>query len=357
MRYDPGFSQGRVTAIRDAARGVREIEIAPERGALPYAAGSHIDLRVPLEHFPAKWMPVCVAKMRPDKEIEPRSDSIGTEKALGAGDIRSYSLVGEPSGGTYRIAVKAQSRSRGGSLFMWSLETGDRIDITSPIAGFELGLAAPAYLMIAGGIGITPLIGMAAILARRGVPFRFCYAGRSRAEMAYLGELQAMLGERLQIFAADEGRRIDLRREIAGLCPNAELYLCGPMRLLADARHIWTEDGRAPAALRFETFGSSGGFESVPFLVQLPRLGIDVRVPENVSMLDALEGAGVEVLADCRRGECGLCALDVIEADGMIDHRDVFFSDCEKRKSRKICACVSRVSGGHIVIDPPYRPD
>jgi NAD(P)H-flavin reductase len=83
MRYDPGFSQGRVTAIRDAARGVREIEIAPERGALPYAAGSHIDLRVPLEHFPAKWMPVCVAKMRPDKEIEPRSDSIGTEKALG----------------------------------------------------------------------------------------------------------------------------------------------------------------------------------------------------------------------------------------------------------------------------------
>ena len=323
MRYDPGFSQGRVTAIRDVACGVREIEIAPERGALPYAAGSHIDLRVPLN----------------------------------VGDIRSYSLVGEPSGGAYRIAVKAQSRSRGGSLFMWSLKPDDRIDVTAPIAGFELGLAAPAYLLIAGGIGITPLIGMAAILARHGLPLRVCYAGRSRAEMAYLDELHDMLGERLAVFSGDEGHRIDIAREIASLPKEAELYLCGPMRLLAEARGIWAKTGRPAAAFRFETFGSSGGFESAPFLVQLPRLGIDVPVPENVSMLDALEGAGVEVLADCRRGECGLCALDVIEADGTIDHRDVFLSDNEKRESRKICACVSRVSGGRIVIDPPYRPD
>ena len=323
MRQDPGFYKGSVTATRNAAAGVREIEIAPDQGTLPYAAGSHIDLRLP----PA------------------------------VGDTRSYSLIGEPSGGTYRIAVKAQSRSRGGSLFMWSLDIGDRVDITFPIAGFELGLAAPAYLLIAGGIGITPLIGMAAILARRGVPLRFCYAGRSRAKMAYLSELQAMLGERLQIFAGDEGSRIDLAGEIAGLRAGAELYLCGPMRLLAEARRHWTQAGRAPTALRFETFGSSGGFESVPFLVRLPRLGIDVPVAENVSMLDALESAGVEVLADCRRGECGLCALDVVEADGMIDHRDVFFSDDEKRASLKICACVSRVSGGRIVVDPPYRPD
>ena len=323
MRQDPGFYQGSVTAARNAAAGVREIEIAPDRGALPNAASSHIDLRLP----PA------------------------------VGGTRSYSLIGEPSGGTYKIAVKAQSRSRGGSLFMWSLDIGDRVDISSPIAGFELGLAAFAYQLIAGGIGITPLIGMAAILARRGVPLRFCYAGRSRAEMAYLSELQAMLGERLQIFASDEGSRIDLAGEIAGLRSGAELYLCGPMRLLAEARHHWTEAGRAPTALRFETFGSSGGFESVPFLVRLPRLGIDVPVAENVSMLDALESAGVEVLADCRRGECGLCALDVVEADGMIDHRDVFFSDDEKRASLKICACVSRVSGGRIVVDPPYRPD
>lgn len=323
MRYDQGFSQGRVTATRDAARGVREIEIAPEGGALPYAAGSHIDLRLP----------------------------------LGAGEMRSYSLVGEPSGAAYRIAVKAQERSRGGSAFMWSLRPGDRIEITAPIPGFDLGLAAPAYLLIAGGIGITPLLGMAAMLARRGARLRVCYAGQSRAEMAYLVELQALLGERLSIFAGDEGGRIDLAGEADALPPGAELYLCGPMRLLAEARRIWSEAGRDPAALRFETFGSSGGYASVPFLIQLPRLGIEVEVAENVSMLDALEGAGVEVLADCRRGECGLCALDVIEVGGAIDHRDVFFSDAEKRQCRKICACVSRVSGGRIVIDPPYRPD
>jgi vanillate monooxygenase ferredoxin subunit len=234
---------------------------------------------------------------------------------------------------------------------------GDGLEISAPISGFELGLEAPSYLLIAGGIGITPLVGMAALLARRGADVRFLYAGRSRAEMAYLAELQHMLGDRLDVFAGEESRRIDLYTEIARLAPGAELYLCGPMRLLDAARKAWTEAGRPRAALRYETFGSSGGFAAAPFLVELPRLGISVNVAENVTMLDALTEAGVEVLSDCKRGECGLCALDVIEADGPIDHRDVFFSDSERRAASKICVCVSRIPGGRLVLDPPYRPD
>ncbi len=87
------------------------------------------------------------------------------------------------------------------------------------------------------------------------------------------------------------------------------------------------------------------------------RFGIDLEVPTDRSMLDVLEAAGVGVLADCRRGECGLCAMDVVSVTGTIDHRDVFFSDHEHEEGRRICACVSRVVGGGIVVDPAFRGD
>ena len=91
--------------------------------------------------------------------------------------------------------------------------------------------------------------------------------------------------------------------------------------------------------------------------MRVPRLGVEVRVPRDVTMLDALEAAGVGVLWDCRRGECGLCAIDVLEVEGTVDHRDVFFSEAQHAENRKICACVSRVVGGCLSVDPPYRGD
>jgi vanillate O-demethylase ferredoxin subunit len=107
--------------------------------------------------------------------------------------------------------------------------------------------------------------------------------------------------------------------------------------------------------LRFETFGNSGRFASVPFKIKIPRLGMEVEVPQNQTMLEALEAAGVEMIFDCRRGECGLCALDIVEADGTIDHRDVFFTEEEKAVGTKLCTCVSRVAGGSITVDTGDR--
>ncbi len=107
--------------------------------------------------------------------------------------------------------------------------------------------------------------------------------------------------------------------------------------------------------LRFETFGNSGRFATEAFKVKIPRLGMEVQVPSNKTMLDALEAAGVAMISDCRRGECGLCALYIIETTGTVDHRDVFFSDEEKAENRKLCTCVSRVAGGDITIDTADR--
>ena len=325
MRADRNWTSASVVATRDVAEGIREITLRPQLGAGTYPSGSHLAVHVLIE---------------------------------GRTELRYYSLIGMgPVDGTWKIAVKREEPGRGGSRYMWSLTEGSRLDVAEPDTHFPLSLDAPHYLLIAGGIGITPLVGMAEILMRRGASLRLLYAGRSRRQMAYLGELEALLGSRLQVFASDEGSRLDLASEIAAAHPATEAYLCGPISLLESARSAWQQSGRRRDGLAYETFGSSGRHASETFTVHVPSHGLEVTVDAGTSMLDALQAAGVPLLADCRRGECGLCAIDVVACDGQIDHRDVFFSEHQHAQGNKICACVSRVTGGSISIEPPFRPD
>lgn len=323
MQAGADWTAAHVRAVEDVAQGVRLVEIVPADSVRAYAPGAHLRL---------------VA-------------TIGETT-----DTRSYSLVGaEPVAGAYRIAVKRQAQSRGGSAYVWSLRPGDPVRIAHPANLFALAHGRPGYLLVAGGIGITPIVGMAEALARRGASVRLAYAGRARAEMPFLDHLEGLLGPRLAVHVSEEGSRLDLAAAIAGLHPEGEMYLCGPMRLIEAARAAWAEAGRPAAALRYETFGSSGRFVAQPFVVRVPRLGLEVVVPETKTMLDALQEAGADLLSDCRRGECGLCALDVLSVEGEVDHRDVFFSDEEKRSNHKICACVSRAVAGVLVVDTADR--
>jgi len=125
--------------------------------------------------------------------------------------------------------------------------------------------------------------------------------------------------------------------------------------MLEAAKRHWHEAGRPVAQLRYETFGSGGSLASAPFKVSIPRLGLEIDVPANRSMLEALEEAGVEMIFGCRRGECGLCVLPIVEAPFPVDHRDVFFSPEEKATNGKLCTCVSRIAGGSITVDTPDR--
>ncbi|MDB5644063.1 MAG: oxidoreductase [Hyphomicrobiales bacterium] len=323
MRYALHWGEARITNMRDVSRDIREFTIVPEHGARPYAPGSHLNVGVIVDGQP---------------------------------DHRSYSLVGAGDGACYRIAVRRHDDSRGGSRYMWSLGEGARLSVTEPHNLFEMEFGRPEYLLLAGGIGITPLIAMAAALARSQANWRMIYAAKSRADAAFCDELTALYGDRIETRFSDEGRRLDLPAEIANLADGAQLYLCGPLRLLDAARSAWGSSGRPLADLRFETFASGGLYAPEVFRVKIPRLGIDLAVPTDRSLLDVLEGAGVEVMADCRRGECGLCALDVVAVEGEIDHRDVFLSDHEKQNNEKICACVSRAVGGAITVETAYRP-
>ena len=275
-------------------------------------------------------------------------------------DTRSYSLIGPALPDAYRIAVKRNPESRGGSAYMWSLREGSQLTVSSPRSHFDIDFGRPDYLVIAGGIGITPLVGMVHALvhqtARSGASLRMAYCARSRDELAFADDLRALLGDQLQTFVSSDGQRLDLTAAISALAPGGIAAVCGPLPLLDDARRIWRALGRPHADLRFETFGSSGTLATEPFRLRIADSGREIVVPETQSILDALEDAGIGVISDCRRGECGVCALNIVAVDGMVDHRDVFFSDHQKQENRKLCACVSRAIGT-ITIDPLLRPD
>jgi vanillate O-demethylase ferredoxin subunit len=273
----------------------------------------------------------------------------------GRPDVRSYSIVGPCTDGVYRIAVKLLPDSRGGSAYMHGLAPGAQLMISEPGNHFELGRNRPDYLLLAGGIGITPIYTMALALAEAGANFRLLYACRRREDLAFADDLEQRIGDRLQVFIDEEGSRIDLAGEIARLAPEGELYVCGPIGLLEATRRAWQLSGRPIDGLRFETFGNSGRYASEPFAVKIPRLGLEITVPQNQTMLEALEEAGVEMIFDCRRGECGLCAVKILELDGLVDHRDVFFSENQKARNEQLCTCVSRVVKGSITIDTADR--
>jgi ferredoxin-NADP reductase len=315
------WNRARVGATRDLTHDVRLFEIEPEGAFVSAAPGSHIDIVVPNDGRPL---------------------------------VRSYSLVGPCTGGRYRIAVKRLASSRGGSAGMWQLAAGEQVTISAPSNSFELSYGRSEYLLLAGGIGITPIYTMALALKQAGANFRVLYGARSRRDLALANDLARHVGERLQLFVDDERQAIDIAGEITRLDPRGELYICGPLGMLETARRLWRDANRPAVHLRYETFGS-GGAAATPFKIKIPRLGLDIDVPANRSMLEALEDAGVDMIFGCRRGECGLCALPILDAPDGVDHRDLFFSEDERAANNKLCTCVSRVTGDSITLDTPDR--
>lgn len=271
-------------------------------------------------------------------------------KVAAPGETRSYSIF-ETTPDGYRIAVKRLPESRGGSDYMHSLQEGAHLQIAGPFNHFALRLGAPDYLLAAGGIGVTAIVSHARALTRAGASMRLVYGVRDRASLV----LADTLGAAHEAFVAAEGRRIDLGQEFARLAPGGEAYICGPVPMLEEARRLWRACARPMDLLRFETFGASGRWPTAPFRVSIPRLNLEIDVPANQSILQALEQAGVAMIADWRKGECGLCALPILSVEGIVDHRDVFFCDEEKAAGEKLCTCVSRVHGAAITLDTPDR--
>lgn len=313
------FLEASIADVLPLCEDVRRIEIEFPVNLPAFDPGSHVDLKVYVD---------------------------------GRTEMRSYSVVEHRTARRLVIAVRRSPQSRGGSLYMHQLQGGDRLEVTLPSNHFTLGLTVQEVLLIAGGIGVTPIIGMARQLKKLGVPFRFAYLGRSRASMPFLDTLGSEFAEQLMVWADEERGVIDLQPLLSPLPITAEAYMCGPVPMMEAVRTVWSAQQRPLERLRFETFGGAGLKPAQSFRVVIPARGLDFMVAANRSLLDVLDDAGAEPLYSCRRGECGLCAVDILELDGELDHRDVFFSERQKQEGHHLCACVSRVVGS-ITIELP----
>jgi ferredoxin-NADP reductase len=285
-----------------------------------------------------------VIRQSKPKKADPGSHIDLMIEAHGAQVRRSYSVVSQSDDlRDITLGVFLVPNSRGGSIAMHELEVGDTLDITQPLQNFPLRVGAERYVLIAGGVGVTAVVAMAAVLKRLGANYTLLYASRSPDAMAFGEQLQELHGDNLQLFFDSDKNFIQIPELIASLDAGTELYICGPIRLMDAVRRTWLESDLEYTNLRFETFGASGWFDPEEFIVRIPAQNIEVVVGKEYSMLEALEAAGVDMLSDCRKGECGLCEVSVTSLNGRVDHRDVFYSDHQKSQNEKISCCVSRI--------------
>jgi vanillate O-demethylase ferredoxin subunit len=249
----------------------------------------------------------------------------------------------------YEIAVLHASSGRGGSTRMHSLDIDDRVIAYGPINAFPLVVEAEEHLLLAGGIGITPLLCMARTLKSRGASMAIHYVARSPARMAFREEL-AGLGARLYFDEGDPHRGLPLRALLAEPRPARHLYVCGPAPMIAAAIETATTLGWPASHLHHESFGGAIGLVGDrPIRLHLHASRRTVEVAADESILDALLREGFDPLHDCRRGECGLCVTDVI--DGVPEHRDHVLSVREHAGGKVMCTCVSRARTDELTLD------
>jgi vanillate O-demethylase ferredoxin subunit len=311
-----------VTRKRSEALGIASLEFASADGQpLPsFAAGSHVDVHLP------------------------------------NGLVRQYSLCNNPcETHRYLIAVLRDENGRGGSKAVHDLiHEGDRLQISVPRNHFALAHAAPHHLLLAGGIGVTPILCMAERLAAVGEPFEMHYCSRSKDRTAFVERIEHAPFSALVNFHYDDhpgGSTFDLGRVLDGAPAGAHLYVCGPRgfmdAVLAAAREKeWSEE-----RLHYEFFGAppvqTGSDKS--FLVRVASSGATVEVPPGCTVIQALAAHGVEVLTSCEQGVCGTCLTRII--DGEPDHRDSYLTPEEQAANDQFLPCCSRSKSSLLVLD------
>lgn len=269
--------------------------------------------------------------------------------------LRHYSIVGPlkdgaDSEGFWRIAVQREPRSRGSAFIHANFQPGTRLCVSRPFNAFRLSRGKPHHLLVAGGIGITPVFAMARSLKARHESFSAAYLGAARSDMAYADEMEALCGDRLTLRETARQGVPDLRALLAVQPEGTQVYVCGPSGLIDALVAAGQALGWDPGRIRYEVFNAAHRPEDETFDVRL-KGGAVVRVGAGTTILDALEAAGVETYADCRRGECGLCTTVVLGYDGDLDHRDHFFSDEDRSEGRQMTICCSRIAGRVLELD------
>ncbi|HEY9329219.1 MAG TPA: PDR/VanB family oxidoreductase [Streptomyces sp.] len=281
-------------------------------------------------------------------DLPPWQPGAHLDLVLPSGLVRQYSLCGDPADRTaYTVATRLAEDGRGGSREVHALlHEGQEVEVRGPRNRFPLA-DAPAYLFVAGGIGITPVLPMVRALAASGADWRLLYGGRSRSTMPFLAELEELDadGDRVTVVPQDEAGHPDVAAALADTAEGTAVHCCGPEPLM-DAVVAALPPGRTLHLERFSAPGTDTA-GSAPFEVELRRSGRTVAVAAGQSVLAAVRAELPHVAYSCEQGFCGTCQQRVLE--GEVEHRDDLLTDAERDGSMLIC--VSRCRGGRLVLD------
>lgn len=254
---------------------------------------------------------------------------------------RHYSLVNSPGDAcAYDIAVLRQGLF---STYLHRLSAGAQLSVRAPRSQFALDRRAKRHVLVAGGIGITPIYSFAGALADDNTSFVIHYGARSPGHFAFLQDLRTWAGEHLHLYAGALGQRLDVNRIFEAREDGDVFYACGPTRLIEACREAAHASG---APLRIESFGAGAG-HGASMRVTLARSGLDIVVPAERSILDVVLEHGVMASFDCRRGECGACLARILA--GEVDHRDICLTAGERGEFMTIC--VSRAKGDALTLE------
>nr|WP_232327784.1 PDR/VanB family oxidoreductase [Kibdelosporangium sp. MJ126-NF4]CEL13128.1 Flavodoxin reductases (ferredoxin-NADPH reductases) family 1; Vanillate O-demethylase oxidoreductase [Kibdelosporangium sp. MJ126-NF4]CTQ98817.1 Flavodoxin reductases (ferredoxin-NADPH reductases) family 1; Vanillate O-demethylase oxidoreductase (EC 1.14.13.-) [Kibdelosporangium sp. MJ126-NF4] len=306
-----------VSEIHEAAADVVSLSLKhPGGDALPeWSPGAHVDLLLP------------------------------------SGLVRQYSLHGNPDDrGSYQISVLRQPDGRGGSVEAHRLTPGDLVKVSRPRSHFDL-VAAPGYLFIAGGIGITPILPMVRRTVADNADWRLLYVGRGTRRMAFVDELCALDLDRVVVVTTDNGQsRPDFVRELGDLPTGWVVYCCGPPQLVADVEAAMARE-RPDGRLFTERFVATTRVrgEDTPFQVELRRSGKLLDVAADRSLLDVVRATVPRIDFSCENGLCGSCLLPVL--DGVPDHRDEVLNAGERHRTDVIYPCVSWSRTPRLTLD------
>jgi len=308
-----------VRNITDEAEAIRSFELVRADGRpLPaFTAGSHIDVHTP------------------------------------AGQVRQYSLLNdERETDRYVIAILREDAGRGGSKSIHGeVKRGDALRIAAPRNAFPLELTESPVVLVAGGIGVTPLLAMARSLAAKRRDFTLHFATRSRLRTPFIKELtQPPFSQALKLYhdSGESPEKFDAKTLAVGLQPGTHVYLCGPGGFMD---YVSGELGqRGDVVLHQEYFSAPGNVaeNNSSFTVRLAKSGIEALVPAGQSIIEVLQSMGVDWPVNCEQGICGTCLTEVLS--GEIDHQDHFLSIGEKSRGDRMLICVSRGKTGSLLV-------
>ena len=321
----PDAPSGRQAALRvqvqrkwGAAAGVAAFELAPLEGVLPtFQPGAHIDVHLP------------------------------------NGLVRQYSITNGPGESScYRIGVKLEPDSSGGSSCLHgTVREGDVLAISEPRNNFPLRRDSSRTILVAGGIGITPLLAMAQSLDRMALDFELHCFAQSDEHVAFADVVDGLGRSVVRHLGLSPDETVaEIRRLVAGYESFTNLYVCGPGPMLEAVRREAAAAGWPDDAVHFEYFKNTNEIDdSSTFEVALARSAMTVTVPAGATILEVLRGHGVIMPSSCEQGACGTCVATVLE--GEPDHQDVYLNDSEHLAGDRIMTCVSRAASDRLVLD------